>query len=146
MNKILASITILLFAATSIYADWINPLELERGKTYILSRSTPISPKREIPESMEEMREIKKVPKRGKIRVVKVVAEEGETLYFVEGRTRKNRSVGRGWISSTSLTGQSLKKVAHRKKGTNKDAARLLSNIWGGDKTRRSSSERSVAE
>ncbi|MEE8359495.1 MAG: hypothetical protein V3S04_01050, partial [Candidatus Omnitrophota bacterium] len=132
---IVTAIVIFFLTASSVYAEWINPLTLEKGRTYILSRATPISPKKEIPDSMEEMRELRKVPRRGKIKIVKVVPQEGETLYFVEGKTRKNRSVGRGWVSSVSLTGQSLKKVAAKKKGTNKDAIRLMSNIWGRPKT-----------
>ena len=134
MKKIVTAIIIFFLTASSVYAEWINPRKLVKGKTYILSRATPISPKREIPDSMEEMRKLRKAPRRGKIKIVKVIVQEDETLYFVEARTRKNRSVGRGWISSLSLTGQSLKKVAGKKRGTNKDVIRLMSNIWGKSK------------
>jgi hypothetical protein len=134
IRDIIIAAIVLLFTASSVCADWINPLELERGRTYILSRATPISPHKELPDSLEEIRKLKKVPRRGKIKIKKVVVTEDKTLYFVEAKTRKNRSVGRGWISSVSLTGQSLKKVAKKKRGSNKDAVRLLSNIWGKEK------------
>ena len=134
IKDIIIATIILLFTASSVSADWINPQKLEKGRTYILSRATPIGPHKELPDSLVERKKLKKVPRRGKIKIKKVVVTDGETLYFVEAKTRKNRSVGRGWISSVSLAGQSLKKVSTKKRGSRKNAIRLLSNIWGKDK------------
>ena len=132
MSRIAAAVVIWGLAVCPALAEWINPLKLEKGKTYILSQSIPLSPKKEIPGSLDELRQLNKAPRRGKIKIVKAVPAEDKTLYFVEARTRNNRSVGRGWISSVQLAGQSLKRVAAKKRGRNKDAIRILDGLWSG--------------
>jgi len=136
IRKIALIVSALIFLSSNAIFAFTDPQKLEPGKTYRLSRPTILYPKKEIPKTLDELKDTKKAPREGTIKILKVVVEDDRTLYFVLAENRKGDSIAKGWVASQHLVGQSLDMVSDKKSDANNhDAIRLMRTVWG-DKLR----------
>lgn len=87
----------------------LNPLELEIGQAYVVSRQTPLMPSHSPADPMEALQQMKQIPKRGIFTVLQTVKKKGNTWYKVDAFNQRKNRIGTGWINSTALLGQELK-------------------------------------
>ena len=126
----------LFFLSSNAIFAFTDPLKLEKGKIYRLSRPTILYPNKDIPKTLDELKDTKKVPREGTIKILKVVTQDDRIIYFVLAKNLKGDSIGKGWVASQHLVGQSLDKVSGKKSDANNhDAMRLMRTVWG-DKLR----------
>ena len=129
---LIAASSALFFSLSNSVLGYQDPTQLERGKVYRISRSTILFPDKSIAPDLEALNKAKKVPNEGTIKVLKAVKEKTRTVYYVLGRGRRGDVVGKGWVTSEHLVGQSLDVVTKRSgKASNRDVMRLMGNIWG---------------
>ncbi len=87
----------------------LNPLELEIGQAYVVSRQTPLMPSHNPADPMEALQQMKKIPKWGVFKVLQTVKKRGNPWYKVDAFNQRKYRIGTGWINSTALLGQELK-------------------------------------
>jgi hypothetical protein len=90
----------------------LNPLELEIGRTYIVSKQTPLMPSHSPADPLAALQQMKQIPKGGLFKVLETVKKRGSPWYKVVARDQMKSPIGEGWINSTALLGQELK--AHK--------------------------------
>ena len=87
----------------------LNPLELEVGQTYILSKQTPLMPSHSPADPIAALQKMKQIPKGGVFKVLETVKKRGNPWYKVVALDQGKKRIGTGWINSTALLGQELK-------------------------------------
>lgn len=87
----------------------LNPLELEVGQTYILSKQTPLMPSHSPADPIAALQKMKQIPKGGVFKVLETVKKRGNPWYKVVALDQRKKRIGTGWINSTALLGQELK-------------------------------------
>jgi hypothetical protein len=87
----------------------LNPLELENGQAYIVSKQTPLMPSLNPADAMAAIQEMKRIPKGGVFEVLETVKKRNSPWYKVIAFNQRKQQIGTGWINSTALLGQELK-------------------------------------
>lgn len=90
----------------------LNPLELEIGQAYIVSKQTPLMPSHSPADPIVAIQQMQQIPKRGGFKVLEVYKEKNKPWYKVTAFDQSTEGIGTGWINSTALLGQQLK--AHK--------------------------------
>lgn len=104
---------VLMFPAAS-RSNWIDPMALERGPTYVLSRQTPLMPAPELPagasvdDLLRAIHAGRQLPAGALIRVVEPRHVRGTLWYRVFAFNAAGVTIGEGWVSSAALAGQRL--------------------------------------
>ena len=92
----------------------VDPLALAVGKSYRLSRETPLMPEFEPADPIAATGRVKHVPSGGTI-TVRSVRIKGTTVktpwYEVAAADSRGRVIGKGWVSSLALLGQTIAPV-----------------------------------
>ena len=87
----------------------LNPLELEIGQAYTVSKQTPLMPSHSPANPIAAMQQIKQIPKGGGFKVLEMVRKKTNPWYKVTAFDQRKIQIGTGWINSTALLGQELK-------------------------------------
>lgn len=87
----------------------LNPLELEVGQTYIVSKQTPLMPSHSPADPIAALQKMKQIPKWGVFKVLETVKKKGNPWYKVVALDQRKKRIGTGWINSMALLGQELK-------------------------------------
>lgn len=87
----------------------LNPLELEVGQTYIVSKQTPLVPSHSPADPIAALQKMKQIPKWGVFKVLETVKKKGNPWYKVVALDQRKKRIGTGWINSMALLGQELK-------------------------------------
>jgi hypothetical protein len=90
----------------------LNPLELEIGQAYVVSRQTPLMPSHSPADPIAAIQQMKQIPQGGVFKVLDVYKEKTNLWYKVIAFNQSTEQIGTGWINSTALLGQQLK--AHK--------------------------------
>ena len=88
-----------------------NYQSLEKGRTYSVSKVTPLMPELNPTDPIQAMNKMKKLPQGTRIKILNVKAKNNTPWYEVETYNVNDPMVGKGWINSTALIGQELKVV-----------------------------------
>ncbi len=86
----------------------LDPRALDIGTKYVVSRSTPLMPSHSPSDPLEALKKMKRIPKGGSFKVVKVYKKRTTPWYEVIAKGKDKKSLGAGWINSTALVGQQL--------------------------------------
>ncbi len=87
----------------------LNPLELEIGQAYTVSKQTPLMPSHNPADPIAAIQQMKQIPKGGGFRVLEIVRKKTNPWYKVTAFDQRKIQIGTGWINSTALLGQELK-------------------------------------
>ncbi len=87
----------------------LNPLELEVGQTYIVSKRTPLMPSHSPDDPIAALKKMKQIPKGGAFKVLDTFNKRGNPWYRVIAFGQRKKQIGTGWINSTALVGQELR-------------------------------------
>lgn len=90
----------------------LNPLELDIGQAYVVSRETPLMPSHSPADPLAALGQLKQIPEKGGFRVLEIFKKNNTPWYRVNAFDQSETEIGGGWISSTALLGQQLR--AHR--------------------------------
>jgi hypothetical protein len=90
----------------------LNPLELEIGQAYVVSKQTPLMPSHSPADPIAAIQQMKQIPQGGGFKVLEVYKEKTNPWYKVIAFDQRTEQIGTGWINSTALLGQQLK--AHK--------------------------------
>ncbi|MBX3042870.1 MAG: hypothetical protein KIT33_12110 [Candidatus Kapabacteria bacterium] len=88
-----------------------NFQSLEKGRTYSVSKSTPLMPELNPSNPIEAKNKIKELPLESRITILSVKTKNNIPWYEVKAYDRNDNIVGTGWINSTALIGQELKVI-----------------------------------
>jgi hypothetical protein len=86
----------------------LNPLELEAGQTYIVTKQTPLMPSHSPADPIAAIQNMKQIPKGGAFKVLDTFGKRGNPWYRVTAFDQRKKQIGIGWINSTALIGQKL--------------------------------------
>ena len=87
----------------------LNPLELEVGQTYIVTKQTPLMPSHSPADPIAALQKMKQIPENGSFKVFDAFNKKGNPWYRVRAFDQRKKQIGTGWINSTALFGQQLK-------------------------------------
>lgn len=87
----------------------LNPLELEVGQTYIVTKQTPLMPSHSPVDPIAALQNMKQIPEGGGFKVLDTFDKKGSPWYMVRAFDQRKKQIGAGWINSTALFGQQLK-------------------------------------
>lgn len=87
----------------------LDPLGLEIGQAYVISKQTPLMPSHSPTDPIEAMQKMKQIPADGGFKVLEVYKEKSNPWYKVTAFDKNIEKIGTGWINSTALLGQRLK-------------------------------------
>jgi hypothetical protein len=87
----------------------LNPLELEAGQTYIVTKQTPLMPSHSPADPIAALQSIKQIPEGGAFKVLDTFDKRGNPWYRVTAFDQRKKQIGTGWINSTALLAQQLK-------------------------------------
>lgn len=90
----------------------LNPMELEIGQAYVVSKQTPLMPSHSPADPIAAIKQMKQIPQGGGFKVLEVYKEKTNPWYKVIAFDQRTEQIGTGWINSTALLGQQLK--AHK--------------------------------
>ncbi len=90
----------------------LNPLELEIGQAYVVSKQTPLMPSHSPADPIAQIQQMKQIPQGGGFEILEVYKEKTNPWYRVIAFDQRTEKIGTGWINSTALVGQQLK--AHK--------------------------------
>lgn len=82
--------------------------KLELGKSYRISKETPLMPEFEPSNPSEALLRTKKLPPGSKITIVSIKTKNNTPWYQVRAYTPSGQSIGEGWINSIALIGQEI--------------------------------------
>ena len=84
----------------------LDPLKLEIGQTYTVSKQTPLMPSHSPADPIAAIQQMKNIPQGGRFKVLEMVKKKINPWYKVTAFD--NTKIGTGWINSTALLGQEL--------------------------------------
>jgi len=87
----------------------LNPLQLEVGQAYIVSKQTPLMPSLSPADPMAAIQRMRQIPKGGVFKVLETAKKRNTPWYRVVAFNEEKQRIGTGWINSTALLGQRLK-------------------------------------
>ncbi len=87
----------------------LNPLELENGQAYIVSKQTPLMPFLNPADPIAAIQQMKQIPIGGVFKVLETAKNGNTPWYKVIAFDQRKQQIGTGWINSTALLGQELK-------------------------------------
>ena len=87
----------------------LNPLELEGGQTYIVTKQTPLMSSHSPADPTAALQKMKQIPEDGGFKVLDTFNKKGNPWYRVRAFDQRKKQIGTGWINSTALFGQQLK-------------------------------------
>jgi hypothetical protein len=87
----------------------LDPLQLEVGQAYIVTRQTPLMPSHSPANPMAALRMVKQIPEAGGFRVLGTFDKKGNRWYRVSAFDQRLKPIGTAWINSVALLGQQLK-------------------------------------
>jgi len=87
----------------------LNPLELEVGQTYIVTKQTPLMPSHSPVDPIAALQGMKQIPESGGFKVLDTFNKKGNPWYRVSAFDQRRKQIGTGWVNSTALLGQQLK-------------------------------------
>jgi len=87
----------------------LNPLVLEIGQAYVISKQTPLMPSHSPADPVAAIQQMKQIPQGGGFKVLKVYKDKTNPWYKVIAFDQRTEQIGTGWINSTALLGQQLK-------------------------------------
>lgn len=87
----------------------LNPLELEVGRAYVVSKQIPLMPSHSPADPITAIQQMKQIPQGGGFKVIEVYKEKTNPWYKVITFDQGTAQLGTGWINSTALLGQKLK-------------------------------------
>lgn len=94
----------------TVETEWIDSRELEAGKTYKLSKQTPLCEHYDPVDPMGAIKRMKKIEE-GFIKIIKVQMKRTIPWYQVEVKNNSKRTLDKGWINSSALISQNLTEV-----------------------------------
>jgi hypothetical protein len=86
----------------------LDPLNLEIGQSYIVSRKTPLMPAHSPADPAAALRQMKKIPLYGSFKVTQRISKNDRPWYEVIAHDQQGTKIGTGWVNSTALVGQKL--------------------------------------
>ncbi len=92
-------------------SGFVDPFSLKPGEKWSISRKTPLMPEIAPSNPMEALEKVKYIPAENYIIIVSVREKENNTWYAVEVLNQNNDLIGKGWINSIALIGQTLQLV-----------------------------------
>lgn len=87
----------------------LNPLELEVGQAYIVTKQTPLMPSHSPADPIAALQKMKQIPEGGGFKVHHTFDKKGNPWYRVSAFDQRKKQIGTGWINSTALFGQQVK-------------------------------------
>ena len=87
----------------------LNPLELEVGQAYIVTKQTPLMPSHSPADPIAALQKMKQIPEGGGFKVHDTFDKKGNPWYRVSAFDQRKKQIETGWINSTALLGQQLK-------------------------------------
>lgn len=94
-----------------IESKYENSQSLKIGKTYSLSKTTPLMPELNPSDPIKALEKVKQLESENRVKILTIDKKSNMPWYKVKAFTKKNKSVGIGWINSTSLIGQELRVI-----------------------------------
>jgi len=92
-------------------SGFVDPFSLKQGEKWAISKETPLMPEIAPSNPMEALEKIKYIPAENYIIIVSVREKENNTWYEVKVLNQNNNLIGKGWINSIALIGQTLQLV-----------------------------------
>lgn len=89
-------------------SKFADPLSLKIGEAYSISKRTPLMPEFEPSDPMEALENTKDIPTGNLIKVISIREKDNNPWYEVEVFNNRGNRIGKGWINSQALMGQSL--------------------------------------
>jgi len=86
----------------------LDPLSLEVGPIYILSKRTPLMPTHSPKDDFAALKQMRYIPKGTGFKVIRIFKKNGHPWYGVVALNRRKQRLGKGWINSSALLGQKL--------------------------------------
>ncbi len=86
----------------------LNPMDLDVGAVYTLSKKTPLMPHYNPGNPALAMRQVRYIQREGQIKILKKKNVNGTMWYRVSAKTNNGTRIGNGWINSIALLGQKL--------------------------------------
>jgi hypothetical protein len=87
----------------------LNPLELEVGQAYLISKQTPLMPSHSPADPIAAIQQMKQIPKGGGFKVLEVYKEKSNPWYKFTAFDQSTETIGKGWINNSALLGQQLR-------------------------------------
>ncbi len=88
-----------------------DPSNLAKGKTFRISKDTPLMPHHSPKDPYAALQRKKNIPAKGTIAVRSIFLKKGSPWYEVTAKNAQGKTLGRGWINSTALIGQRIERV-----------------------------------
>ena len=88
-----------------------NSQSLKIGKTYSVSKTTPLMPELNPSDPIEALKKAKELVTENRIKILSVENRNNKSWYKVKAFEQNNKSIGIGWINSSALIGQKLKVI-----------------------------------
>ena len=88
-----------------------NYQSLETGKTYSVSKTTPLMPELNPSDPIAAMNKMKELTAESRIKILSVKSKSNTPWYEVNAFDKSDKSVGKGWVNSTALIGQELRVI-----------------------------------
>lgn len=85
-----------------------NYQSLKKGKTYSVSKTTPLMPEINPSDPIAAMNEMKELASGSRITILSTKDKNGTPWYEVNATDTEGNKIGKGWINSTALIGQKL--------------------------------------
>lgn len=85
-----------------------NYHSLETGKTYSVSKTTPLMPELNPFDPIAAINKMKELAPESRIEILSVKSKSNTTWYEVIAFDKSDKLVGSGWVNSTALIGQEL--------------------------------------
>ncbi|MEX1014188.1 MAG: hypothetical protein WDZ80_03445 [Candidatus Paceibacterota bacterium] len=89
-------------------SDFADPSSLKIGESYSISKNTPLMSEIEPSDPMAALEDTKEIPKGYFIKVISTKDKANNPWYEVEVYNSSGSLLGKGWINSQALMGQSL--------------------------------------
>lgn len=86
----------------------LDPLNLDLGQRYLLSKETPLMPSHDPDRPLEALKKMKRIPNNGTFEVLEKIEKASSNWYRVNAFTSDGIQFGTGWINSTALLGQEV--------------------------------------
>jgi len=86
----------------------LNPLELEVGQAYIVTKQTPLMPSHSPADPIAALQKMKQIPEGGGFKVHDTFNKNDNPWYRVSAFDQRKKQIGTGWINSLALLGQQL--------------------------------------
>jgi len=87
----------------------LNPLELEVGQSYIVTKQTSLMPAHSPIDIFAALLKVKYIPKGGGFKVLDTFDKKSNPWYRVNAFDQRKKQIGEGWINSLALLGKTLR-------------------------------------